>query len=76
MATPAVKPRETGTVVAWHGDHGFARADVDGAGIFLGTTDLAKTGVVRLAVGDRVLFARLPCRFGGTDRATNVKVIF
>jgi len=65
------------SLIASSGDHGFVRADADGAGIFLGGTELAKTGIKQLAAGDRIGFDIVADdRFGGTDRAVNVRVIY
>jgi cold shock CspA family protein len=70
---------ETGTVVFYNckrGGMGFVRSDADGARVFIGGTQLAKVGIKRLAAGDTVSFDRLADRFGGTDRAVNVRVIY
>jgi cold shock CspA family protein len=60
----------------YRGGCGFARADTTGARIFLGATVLAKCGIKRLAKGDRISFHIVRDRFGGTDRAVNVRVIY
>jgi len=74
-----IKARETGTVVAYHldrGGHGVVRADGDGARVFVGGTQLARSGIKRLAAGDRISFDIVKDQFGGDDRAVNVRVLY
>jgi CspA family cold shock protein len=71
--------RELGTVVSYNcsrGGFGFVLADADGARVFVGGTQLARSGIKRLAAGDRISFDILPDQFGGDDRAVNVRVLY
>ena len=73
------RPTQTGSVISFNpyrGGCGFVRADTTGARIFLGGTVLAKCGIKRLATGDRISFDIAKDKFGGTDRAVNVRVIY
>jgi cold shock CspA family protein len=63
-----------GTVIAWHGDHGFLRADRGGE-FFVGRRDLLRYGIRNLAVGDRLSFDPARDGLGRVPRAVNVRVI-
>jgi cold shock CspA family protein len=63
-------------VVSWdRRNFGFARADADGGCIFLGSTELTKSGIKKLEPGDRVSFQVRADDFGKTRRAVNVRVL-
>jgi cold shock CspA family protein len=64
---------ELGTVLFWNGRYGFARAD-RGMDVYLGPAELARTGIERLEVGQRIRFEARKATHGRKPWAANIRL--
>jgi cold shock CspA family protein len=72
-AKPAEPELDLGTVIFWNWRYGFAHAD-RGMDVYLGPAELARAGIERLEVGQRIRFETRKATHGRKPWAARIRL--